>query len=141
MTEIATVLETSFRLLKGAARGNIEAQRDLAMQAVGLLGTRPDIDPVSVLMDGLLFARMAAAQGDNGDQGRVLSMLALLGEELVRTGDAESEEMVSGEAIARVALLAEQGVTIADEAVNRMVEGASPKALAMAKQYERALRA
>jgi len=83
-------LETSFGLLKGAARGDIAAQRALAMQAVGLVQMRPDIDPVTLLMDGLIFARMAACQGDTGDQGRVISMLALLGQYLSEAGDEAS---------------------------------------------------
>lgn len=135
-----TELETAFGLLKTAARGDLAAQRALAMQAVGMVQVRPDLDPATLLNDGLIFARMAAVQGDDGDQGRVISMLALLGDELVRQGDTESEEMVAAEAIARVALLAKQGIEMADDAVNRMVEMATPETVAMAKEYERALR-
>ena len=78
MVEVGTApltdLEASFGLLKGAARGDIAAQRALADQSVSLVRNRPDLDPVWLLNDGLIFARMAAMQGDVRDEGRVIAI-------------------------------------------------------------------
>ena len=143
MVEVGTApltdLEASFGLLKGAARGDIAAQRALADQSVSLVRTRPDLDPVWLLNDGLIFARMAAMQGDVRDEGRVIAMLALVGDLYDDQGDHETGAPFAAEAIARVSRLADQGVDLADVTLGRAADNATPAIMAMAKQYERAL--
>ena len=134
-------LATSFGLLKGAARGDIAAQRALADQSVLLINRRPDLDPVCLLNDGLIFARMAASQGDACDEGRVISMLALVGDLCNELGDCATGAVFAAEYIARIALLADQGVDLADETLGKAADNASPAIMKMAKQFERAMRA
>ena len=143
MAEVATApltdLEASFGLLKGAARGDIAAQRALADQAVSLVRNRPDLDPVWLLNDGLIFARMAATQGNVSDEGRVIAMLALVGDLCDEQGEPETGAPFAAEAIARVSLLADLGVDLADVTLGKAADNATPAIMAMAKQYERAL--
>ena len=134
-------LETNFSLLKVAARGDVAAQRALADQSVKLIGNRSDLNPISLLNDGLIFARMAATQGDAHDEGRVMSMLALLGDICGELGDHDMGAVCAAEAIARLSLLADQGVDLADQNLGKAADNASPAIMIMAKQFERALRA
>lgn len=134
-------LATSFGLLKGAARGDIAAQRALADQSVTLINNRPDLDPVCLLTDGLIFARMAASQGGVHDEGRVISMLALVGDLCDESGDHETGAVFAAECIARISLLADQGVELADQTLGKAADNASPAIMTMAKQFERAMRA
>ena len=143
MVEVGTApltdLEASFGLLRGAARGDLAAQRALADQSVSLVRNRPDLDPVWLLNDGLIFARMAAMQGDVRDEGRVIAMLALVGDLCDEQGEHETGAPFAAEAIARVSRLADQGVDLADVTLGRAADNATPAIMAMAKQYERAL--
>ena len=143
MVEVGTApltdLETSFGLLRGAARGDIAAQRALADQAVSMVHNRPDLDPVCLLNDGLIFARMAAMQGDVSDEGRVIAMLALVGDLCDEQGEHETGAPFAAEAIARISRMADQGVDLADLTLGRAADNATPAIMAMAKEYERAL--
>jgi hypothetical protein len=134
-------LDNPFVQLKAAAAGDLEAQRLLAMEAVRLVGERNDLDPVSVLLEGLPFARLASCHGDDGDKGLVLSMLSLAREFSIEAGDSGTADEFTAEAIARVSLLAEAGVQIADANLDLLIENASPDVLVMAKDYERRMRA
>ena len=134
-------LETNFSLLKVAARGDIAAQRALADQSVKLIGNRSDLNPIDLLNDGLIFARMAAMQGDAHDESRVLSMLALLGEICGELGDHNTGAVCVAEGIARLSLMADQGAELADETLSKAADNATPAIMIMAKQFERALRA
>ena len=134
-------LETNFSLLKVAARGDIAAQRALADQSVKLISNRSDLNPIGLLNDGLIFARMAATQGDAHDESRVLSMLALLGEICGELGDHNTGAVCVAEGIARLSLMADQGAELADETLSKAADNATPAIMIMAKQFERALRA
>ena len=134
-------LETSFGLLKGAARGDIAAQRDLADRSVLLAQSRSDLNPLSVLSDGLIFARLAASQGDARDDRRVISMLALMGDLCDQLGDADNGEVFAAEYIARISLLADQGGELADMALGKAANNATPAIMTLALDYERAIRA
>lgn len=101
-------LETNFSLLKNAARGDIAAQRALADQSVLLIGNRPDLNPIGLLNDGLIFARMAAMQGNAHDEGRVMSMLALMGDICGEFGDHDTGAACEAEGTAFAFDLTEQ---------------------------------
>ena len=133
-------LETSFALLRLAARGDIAAQRALAMQSVSLVESRTDLDPATLLTDGLIFARMAAVQGDVSDEGRVIAMLAQLGRHFSDEGDEYSSATLMAETIARVALLSERGSDLAEAKIQELIDQASPEVVVMAKEFERAMR-
>ena len=143
MVEVGTApltdLETSFGLLRGAARGDIAAQRALADQSVSLVRNRPDLDPVWLLNDGLIFARMAAVQGNVHDEGRVIAMLVLVGDYCDEPGADQDGSPFIAEAIARISRMADQGVDLADVTLGKAADNATPDIMAMAKDYERAL--
>jgi hypothetical protein len=132
-----------FSKLTAAARGSLQAQRDLADEATRLAFQRTETgelanDPETCLIEGLVLARLAAAQGDVGDQGRVIGMIALLAEVV---GEESVTEQL-GEAMARMALMADLksglGAEAADKAADAMVEMAgwsSAEVVAMAGSY------
>ncbi len=57
-----------------AARGDLEAQRAMAREALSCALSDGDSRAVA---EGLVFARMAVSQGDNSDLGVLLQLLAL----------------------------------------------------------------
>ena len=135
-----TALFNPFRAVADAAIGDIEAQRALADESVRMAREDPDIDPILTLCEGLVVARMAAAHGNSGDRGRVVSMLAVAAELCERDGDNDSADIFIGEAIARMSLLADEGVDLAATGLNRAAEHASTDAMEMAKNFERLMR-
>lgn len=130
----------SFRAVADAAVGDIEAQRALANEAIRITREEPDIDPESVLREGLVFARMAASHGHDGDRGRLIAMLALAADLAGQEGDTYLANMLGAEALARISLMAETGNELADAAVDRAAREADAEAMIMAKEFERRLR-
>jgi hypothetical protein len=65
--------ENPFALAKRAAVGDLEAQRQLAGEAVSRLASQD----LCGFYEGLAYARLAAAQGDGSDTGLVIQLLAL----------------------------------------------------------------
>lgn len=125
-----------FGKLAAAARGEIEAQRALANEAVRrLLVEGSDVDPIVVLSEGLVFARMAAAQGDIADQGLCISMLALM----VQHGDEDSCRDQIAEAAARIALVADTGDEYAASQLPALMEMLPPGIIPYVKHYEQRL--
>jgi hypothetical protein len=125
-----------FALLKAAAIGSLDAQRALAEMAVNLASTRTDCDPVSILRDGLCFARLAAAQGDDGDEGRVISMLALV----ASFGSEDEQADPLGEALARYSILAERGLEVPGVTLEQLVECLPRDAVGVAGQLQSKIR-
>ena len=131
-----------FSKLSAAARGSRQAQRDIANQAVAqAFEPNGGFDPVRCLEEGLIFARLAAAQGDAGDQGLVISIIALLahvvGEENV------PDEMA--EALARVSAVADkyagtESGDLAAEHLGSLADSLPPEVVAVAQDYEKRLR-
>lgn len=128
--------DNPFALLKAAAIGSLEAQRALAEMAIKMASTREDCDPVTILRDGLCFARLAAAQGDDGDEGRVISMLALV----ASFGSAEDQADPLGEALARYSILAERGVEVPGVTLEQLVECLPRDAVGVAGQLQSQIR-
>lgn len=116
-----------FAHLAAAARGDIEAQRVLAMLAVEGASASPG-DAESILREGLIFARLAAAQGDTGDEGRVIAMLALLAE-------VSGDNAPYGEAIARYALLDERGIEVPGMTLEMLSDHAPAEVMLQAKCF------
>ena len=130
----------SFRAVADAAVGDIEAQRALANEAIRITREEPDIDPESVLREGLVFARMAASHGHDGDRGRLIAMLALAADLAGQEGDGFLANLLGAEALARISLMAEAGNELADAAVDRAACEADAETMTMAKEFERRLR-
>lgn len=123
-----------FALLPAAAAGDIEAQRALADGACGLVALcDQSMDPLPILSDGLVFARLAAAQGDHADNGRLVTMLGMACD---LCGDERRIEY-AGEAIAVAERMAEAGSEHASELVPLMVDKLPPEAAAMAQHYRK----
>lgn len=93
-----------FALLKSAASGDLDALRAQVDHSLADLARQPD--PTIALIEGLIFARLAASIGTIRDKGRVLSMLALLGSV---ADDENIRSAASAEAIATASILADQG--------------------------------
>lgn len=99
-------LEDPFVLLAKSARGEIAAQRtlaDIAIMAV-MEGRAPD--PLSMLLEGLVFARMAASRGEDVDLIRLAHMLGLAG---YIAPDPDTTSDLAGEMLALVEILADRG--------------------------------
>lgn len=126
-----------FGKIGAAARGDIDAQRALANQSVQLVMLGGDVvDPMIALSEGLVFARMAAAQGGIADQGLCISMLALMAE--IGGDDACQDQLA--EATARVALVADQGVEEAAAALPGLIDVMPAHTASLAKGYQGRLR-
>ena len=120
-----------FAHLRAAATGDIVAQRALAEEAMRLVVSGSESDPLITVSEGLVFARLAAEHGDISDHGRVIGMLGMA--DSICGLDAASE--FYSEALARIAILADQGVDMADLLLTSCAEDATPKIMALAQQY------
>ncbi len=120
-----------FAHLKAAATGDIAAQRALADETVRLIAAGADVDPIVVLSEGLVFARLAAEHGDIGDHSRVIGMLALAAD---LSGGTDAL-LFRGEATARMAMLADQGVEEAELFLINSADNSSPEIMAAAQAY------
>lgn len=118
-----------------AAHGDVSAQRELATFALyAALQGGDDIDRLSFVIEGLMCARMAAAQGDPGDQFLCASMLSLA----ALLCDGESAQQFAAEALARMELLADAEGDIGEQAARIVAmcgDGEAPETLKLAKQY------
>lgn len=125
-----------FAALGPAARGSLQAQRDIANAAVAqAFSGAEDVDPARMLLEGLCFARLAAAHGHIEDQGLVISMMALL----MQVAGAEACEDEMAEAIARMEVVAAQGGEGADltaDAMAGLVADAPPQVAVSALYYQ-----
>lgn len=121
-----------FSHLRAAATGDIAAQRLLADAAVQMAAEYGlDEDPLPYVQDGLIFARLAAAHGNDDDKGRLISMLAIAAE---LCGDERSNEF-SGEALAVAELVAEAGNDLMSDLLPQVVEKLNPEVVAMAQGF------
>lgn len=140
--EPAPEMVDPFERLTRAARGEVQAQRDLARMAVTAAFERDESgqfanEPLLALSEALVFARMAATTGEAADQGLVLSILALF---LDAGGDHAS---ATAEGIARVELAADSGGPGSEQAaeiLESMVSGERPEVVALARDYLRRIR-
>lgn len=132
-----------YPMLAKAAKGDLEALRRLANQAVDMafqLDENGEFfrNPEQCLIEGLVFARLAAAQGNVADQGLVISMLALLSQ----FGDEEDTKEVVAEAIARAEMVADMDgkeSVVADEWLPAIADASAPGTIELAKQMRKAM--
>ena len=130
-----------FDKLAAAARGGLQAQRDLANEAVRMAFERDETgqfvnNPETCMTEGLILARLAAAHGELADQGLVISMLALL----LEVCGEEGFEDQAAECVARISMVADQaganpGIEMAANLMPQIAEGSSAEAMALAKDY------
>lgn len=125
-----------FGKLGAAARGDIEAQRSLANLALrAVIANNQAIDPLTVLTEGLVFARLAAAQGTIADEGLCISMLALM----VQIGGEDVCADQLAEAAARVSVVANGGDENAASMLPGLIDMIPAAAIPTVKEYEKRL--
>lgn len=121
-----------YALLALAGRGDLDALRQLAQHGIGLFHSDRD---VFALMEGLTFARLAAAIGGEGDAGLLLGALACLSDYTRGVPDwAEWSDNVGGEMLAIASRLADAGAEQADEMLIGISERTSARAVAVAHE-------
>lgn len=118
-----------------AARGDLDAQRALARMACNVAATSPALDPEPVLREGLVFARLAAEHGHDGDRGTVISMLALH----ARTLPEHDRGVVLGEALARYSALVARGVEVPGLSFEDLIAEAPREVVAAAVNFQQAM--
>lgn len=118
-----------------AATGDALAQRELATFSLYTALTGGDeTDRLGYIIEGLMVARMAAAQGDIDDQflcATMLSMAAILSE-------GETSTMFAAEALARMELLADEPGDVGEQAariVTLCAESEAAETLEIAKIF------
>ena len=137
MTSLVIPLSNPFAQIKAAASGDLNALRALADHSVAMV-MYSDVDPVRTLQEGLIFARLAAAAGDSGDLGRVLSMLARAASVCESRNPAAADDHYA-EGIGLASLVADgehdESAEIAASGLNDLADRATPEILESAKQY------
>jgi hypothetical protein len=121
---------TVFCLFNQAAHGSLEAQRALVEMAFELAST--ESDPSVTLIEGLTFARLAAAHGDPHDLACLVMMLGVV---LSRPEPIMDVAELMAETIARVEMLADSGEDLAAIGLNDIVGKASPETTERARWY------
>lgn len=116
----------SFALNERAARGDVEAQRQLAKLALAYYLDEPC---PFVILEAITYARLAATHGDPKDAGFLLSLFGIASDAL-REVDPSMRQSINAEAIAFAAVLAERGVEHAEWGADAMVAASSPDAVA-----------
>jgi hypothetical protein len=132
--------DPSFRLFKEAARGSLVAQRTLAEIACEM-AIRAE-DPLEPLTEGLVFARLAAAQGDQSDEARVIRMIAMAKHYCEPRVDMPA---LLAEAIARLERVADgrgdqASQDLAAESLNSLVDGASIETTELARWFSQQMK-
>lgn len=119
-----------YSLVVSAAKGDIEAQRALAAQALDLATTEiaDGRDGTRAFVEALLFARMAAAHGTVADQGSVISIVALASVH----GLADYSDAT--DMVARIAMVADAGVSVAELGLTAIADEVSPEVMEGAKE-------
>lgn len=129
--ETMTADTNPFERIMPAAQGSLAAQRSFVADAVRLGIGEGDFSSV---MEGLVFARLAAAQGNEED---IANLLILMGTacEMLEGEEHWSDytDALNGEALAIVSLLAERGVDWADQALPAMTQYSTSRAAQLAK--------
>lgn len=130
----------AYKALHHAARGELQAQRALAREALSCAVEGSDSRAAT---EGLVFARMAASQGDNSDLGLLLQLLTVAASLVEAEGD--SDDLRGALAAELVAYLA-RGVDRQPESegdlapwLAAVVAECSPEEVELGKDLERQL--
>lgn len=126
-----------FALLRAAATGDITAQRQLADGACMMAATQPDFDPLPIISDGLVFARLAAAHGETADAGRLISMLVTA----CNLCSDERQYEYAGEALAVAERMAEAGDESVADVMPSLAEQLPLQVVAYAQDYRKRMAA
>lgn len=128
---MAQALKEPIALLQDAAFGSSDAHRAIADAALTACQGQQTQNAHIIIIEGLVFARLAAAEGEARDLWRVVMML----ERAAQLWGPESEDDLLGEAIGWVQHLADQGNERAANLLNKLADEATPAMLNIAKGY------
>lgn len=120
-----------------AATGDKAAQIEMVEASIGM-AAQGKTERYTSFVEASVFARMAVAQGDNVDRARLVSVLALLADELVIQGRGQMADAAQGEAIAHLDFLADAGEQLAEQNMSLVAEHSTPAQLQFAKQFRKA---
>ena len=128
----ATGPAADYALLARAARGDLEALRQLAMFGISL--ARANDDPFA-LMEGLVFARLAAAVGDHTDAQFLLMALGSVSDLAHACPNQEQwADDTDAEMLIVAARLADVGAEHADRVLLGMSTATSARAALIARE-------
>ncbi len=115
-----------FAHIKAAATGDLAAQRALA-EAAFVMASACDLDedPMPYIQDGLIFARLAAAHGEQADRATLLSALAAA----AKYAPDEHKDHYAGEALAMCEQFADEGNDAIGDLLPMIAEQATPAEL------------
>lgn len=123
--------DNAFAFLRGAASGDLASMRALSDMGARQLAVCGDLQAG---IEALVFARMAATIGNDGDSGTLLILLALMNTELEGQDLWPAyREQLQGEAIAVASRLADAGNDLADKVLPAMVADADANVTDIAK--------
>lgn len=125
-------------LLAPAAKGDVAAQRHLALiaavqslRSIAALPSDQPSSPIPSLVEAVVFARLAAAHGEECDRTLLIFLLSLAA---IFAGEAD----YAAEALAWIEVAADQGDELADQAIAREVGNEPAEVLATAKDIHAA---
>ncbi|MDP4540138.1 hypothetical protein Q9K01_10915 [Qipengyuania sp. DY56-A-20] len=121
-----------FSLLSAAGSGDIGAQRTLAEEGARLALLHDDL---FAAIDALCFARLAAANGNVADAGRLMSILAIAGDLCRSEGEETFRDLLGGECLALMSILADDGVDAVENQLTAVAQWSTPASVSVAKQY------
>lgn len=126
-----------YALLPRAARGDVEALRQLAVSGITLFRTHDD--PFA-LMEGLTFARLAAAIGDESDAGLLFNALGCVSDFAHEHPDqAFWADNADAEMLAIASRLADAGAKDAEQVLLGLSTATSPRAALLARELADAM--
>jgi phosphosulfolactate phosphohydrolase-like enzyme len=121
--------------MKDAGAGCIIAQRELADRALALALEPGDaLDPFTLLIEGAVFARLAAARGAKEDHERCVAIAGHL------TGFLGADDDICAEAIARIELMAEDGCDESAQFLPTYAPQTTPAMMQLAQSFAARLR-
>ena len=122
--------QNPFVRLAAAARGDLTAQRGIADEVLRRITQDQELDSM-LFIEGLMFARLAAAHGDQHDSNRLIGLMSMA---RLFVGPADATSILA-EALARVSLSADNGCEGADLYLNASAAEEPPEVVALSHLY------
>ncbi len=122
-------------LLGPAARGDLEAQRHLAIWGHLVACSGHDADPLSTLTEAIQYARLAAEHGEFHDEYRCIMMLALAAD----LGGNAAPSAYAPECVGRLSKMADEGNMAAGDLIALHAGAETPELLQIARAFSEQL--
>lgn len=125
-------IASDYALLPRAARGDVDALRELAVTGITLFRVNDD---AFALMEGLTFARLAAAIGDEGEAGLLMAALACVSDYAHEHPEHEEwADSADAELLSIASRLADAGAPQADQMLLGLSASTSARAAVLARE-------